>query len=217
MDVSVKEDLRRIRLLSYGQHRNSGKTDQITDDDDVPLTGERLRAHVPPGLQKPSKVRRRAKLVRIRSVHGIRDLTAKPEKCLSRVKSKTETKEETTTEKRARVNAVERLTIRQNGGMFPEYWDRQRENVRKQYLAALSEGDYEGPLGQPKVSAKNTAEMLPYLNLSTSSFTMGLNSQVQHGYALKLRFLNHGSGGLVGMAKEFSEYSRLNDCDCQST
>lgn len=36
---------------------------------------------------------------------------------------------------------------------------------------------YDGPLGEPKVSLKNTTELLPYLKVSTASFTMGLRAE----------------------------------------
>lgn len=184
-----------------------------------PLTGAELRSTFGklPDVCSSGRATPPARIIpEIRSVQGIRDATGKQKHGKYRKKrlDPQGRKLPTASEKSVMANSVERLTLRQNGGMYPAYWDRHRENMRRERLLALSDQEaFRGELGNPKVSAENTAKLMPYLNLSTSRFTMGLTPEVQHGYALKLRYLNHGSGGLPGMGNGISECSILNDCD----
>ena len=84
-------------------------------------------------------------------------------------------KEETTSEKRQRGIAIERMTLRQNSGMFPAYWDRKREQRQKAYLLSLTDVNaFKGELGSPQVSSESISTMMPYMILSTKTFTAGL-------------------------------------------
>jgi len=212
MDVSVFEERRKLKR----QWKQRPRTSIGGDEDEVPLTGEKLRSVLfQPRRAVKKKPRQSHTLPEIRSIQGIRDRAGKWTTTEDMPKSKR--KGPTFSEKKNASTAMETMTLRQNGGMFPEHWTRQKDNARRQREVSLSDQQaYTGVLGHPRGSLKSISEMLPYMKLSTKSFTMGLNIQVQHGYALKLRLLNDGCGGLPGMAKEVSEYSELNDCDNRS-